>query len=191
MAEEKWGMVIDTRRCIGCHGCHVACKAENEVPLGVFRNHVRYYEKGEYPRTRRHFLPVLCNHCENPPCVRVCPTGASHKREDGIVLVDYDICIGCKTCMGACPYGARFIHPETKVADKCTFCVHRVDSGITPACTQTCIGKTRVFGDLNDPDSEVSKLVSTLPTTVLKAWAGTRPTVFYVAASTSGDEEVV
>ncbi|MBI4743924.1 MAG: 4Fe-4S dicluster domain-containing protein [Actinobacteria bacterium] len=183
MAEKRYAMVLDLRRCIGCHACHVACKSENEVPFGVFRTHVRYYERGEYPDTKLYFLPVLCNHCKHPACVRVCPTGASWKRDDGIVLVDYDKCIGCKYCMAACPYGVRFIHPEKQVADKCTFCVHRVDAGIAPSCVNTCIGRARIFGDMNDPNSEVAKLIATNPVTVLKPEKGTYPTVFYISNS--------
>lgn len=179
--KKRYAMVMDLRRCIGCHACHVACKAENEVPLGVFRTHVRYYERGEYPDTKRYFLPNLCNHCKNPPCVKVCPTGASWKREeDGIVLVDYDKCIGCKYCMAACPYGIRFINPETNVADKCTFCVHRVDAGIVPSCVNSCVGGTRIFGDMNDPNSEVAKLIASNPVTVLKPEKGSYPSVFYI-----------
>lgn len=186
----RWAMVMDVRRCTGCQACTVGCKAENEVPLGVWRTHVRYYETGKYPNVRRQRLPHICNHCDNPPCVSVCPTGASQRRDDGIVFVDYDICIGCKSCMAACPYGARFIHPDLKVADKCTFCMHRVDAGIAPACVNTCQGGTRIFGDLDDPDSEVTKLVSTLPTTTLKPGQGTDPHVFYIAATTTLDEPV-
>src|SRR3990172_6214351 len=188
MAEKRWGMVMDVRRCIGCHACSVACKAENEVPSGVFRTHVRYIERGNYPKVRRHFLPVICNQCDNPPCVHVCPTGASFQREDGLTLVDYDKCIGCRYCMAACPYGARFIHPELEVADKCTFCVHRLDAGIIPACVQTCIGRVRIFGDLNDENSEIAQLVGTNATTALKPGKGTRPQVFYIAAPTTEDE---
>lgn len=190
MAEKKYGMLIDLRRCIGCHACYVACQAENEVPSGVFRSHVRYYERGKYPEVRRYFLPVLCNHCENPACVKVCPTLASYKREDGIVLVDYDKCIGCGYCMIACPYGVRYFNPEKTnavpykgVADKCTFCVHRVDAGIVPSCVNTCIGRARIFGDLNDPESEIAQLVATQPVTVLKPEEGTKPRVYYIAAT--------
>lgn len=186
----RWAMVMDTRRCTGCQACTVACKSENEVPLGVFRTHVRYYETGTFPEARRMRLPHICNHCDNPPCVSVCPTGASIKRGDGIVFVDYSTCIGCKSCMAACPYGARFTHPDLKVADKCTFCMHRVDAGIAPACVNGCQGGTRIFGDLDDHDSEVYKIVSTLPTTVLKPGQDTKPQVFYISAPSTLDEPV-
>lgn len=160
----KWGMVMDTRRCIGCHACHVACKAENKVPQGVFRTHVKYYEKGEYPKPKRFFLNAICMHCEDPPCVPVCPVNATFKREDGIVLVNYEKCIGCGYCVNACPFDARYITPthvgdiRSGKADKCTFCAHRLDVGVEPACVSTCVGGTRIFGDFNDPDSKVSKL---------------------------------
>lgn len=186
----RWAMVMDVRRRTGCQACTVACKAENEVPLGVFRTHVRYYEVGKYPDTRRARVPHICNHCENPPCVDVCPTGASRQREDGVVFVNYDTCIGCKTCMAACPYGARFINPELQVADKCTFCMHRVDAGIVPACVNSCQGGTRIFGDLDDPESEVSKMVAMLPTTTMKSGQGTGPQVYYIGAGTTFDAPI-
>ena len=119
----RYGMLIDLRRCIGCHACSVSCKAEFDVPLGATRSWVEYAEKGEYPYVSRAFVPRLCNHCEHPPCVSVCPTGATWKREeDGIVVVDSEICIGCKYCIQACPYDARFVNPDTGSADKCDFC---------------------------------------------------------------------
>lgn len=184
----QYAMVIDTRRCIGCHACTVACKAEFDVPLGATRSWVEYIEKGEYPNVSRQFLPRLCNQCSDPPCVRVCPTGATYKRkEDGIVVVDADICIGCKYCMQACPYDARFINPRTGTADKCDFCLHRVSQGIAPACVNTCQGRARIFGDMNDPDSEVAKLIATEPVTVLRQEMGTKPNVYYIAADHTDD----
>ncbi len=184
----QYAMVIDTRRCVGCHACSVACKAEFDVPLGETRSWVEYIEKGEYPNVSRQFLPRLCNQCSDPPCVRVCPTGATYKRkEDGIVVVDADICIGCKYCMQACPYDARFINPRTGTADKCDFCLHRVSQGIAPACVNTCQGRARIFGDMNDPDSEVAKLIATEPVTVLRQEMGTKPNVYYIAADHTDD----
>ena len=130
-AEKKrqvhYGMLIDTRKCIGCHTCSVACKSEYDLPLGVYRSWVEYTEKGRYPDVSRHFLPRLCNHCSNPQCVTVCPTGATYKRpQDGVVVVDSGVCIGCKYCAQACPYDARFLNPVTGFIEKCDFCIHRV-----------------------------------------------------------------
>ena len=181
-----YGMLIDVRRCIGCHACSVSCKAEFDVPLGATRSWVEYVEKGEYPNVQRSFLPRLCNHCSKPQCVDVCPTGATWKRkEDGIVVVDPDICIGCKYCLHACPYDARFINPVTGAADKCDFCQHRVEKGLEPSCVNACIGGARIFGDLNDPSSKISRMIAKNPVTVLRQEMGTEPNVFYIAADHS------
>jgi len=185
-----YAMVIDARKCTGCHACSIACKTEFEVPLGVHRSWVEYVEKGTYPNVSRSFLPRLCNQCSEPDCVDVCPTGATYKRkEDGIVVVDADICIGCKYCMQACPYDARFINPTTGAADKCDFCLHRVVKGLEPSCVNTCIGRARIFGDLNDPNSEVAKLVATEPVTVLRQEMGTKPNVFYIGADHADESD--
>lgn len=176
----RLAMVIDLRKCIGCHACSVSCKAEFDVPLGVWRSWVKQVDKGSYPNVKRQFLPRLCNHCDEPPCVKVCPSGASYQEEDGTVQIKEKVCIGCKLCMAACPYNARFINPEKKIADKCTFCIHRVDKGVVPACVNTCQAKARLFGDLNDPKSEVSRLIATQPGQVLKPELGTEPQVFYI-----------
>ena len=187
---KRYAMVIDTRRCVGCQACSVACKTENDVPLGETRNWVEYIEKGEFPNVRRSFLPRLCNHCEDPQCVSVCPTGATYKRkEDGIVVVDSDVCIGCKYCIQACPYGMRFINPKTGTADKCDFCLHRVEKGLVPSCVNTCQGRARIFGDLNDPESEVSQLIATNATTVLRPEMGTGPMVFYIDADHTDERD--
>lgn len=186
----RFGMVIDLRRCIGCDACMVACKAEYDVPLGVFRTWVPYRVVGKYPTVKKQFLPRLCNHCDDPPCVRACPVGATYKVDDGgFVLQHYDRCIGCKACMASCPYNARFMLPEhrtrtniTSVVDKCTFCYHRVVQGLVPACVQTCVGRARVFGDMNDPNSEVSRLVARHATQTLRPEQGTKPQVFYIGA---------
>jgi len=181
-----YGMLIDLRRCIGCHACSVSCKAEFDVPLGATRSWVEYVEKGDYPNVQRSFLPRLCNHCSKPQCVDVCPTGATWKRkEDGVVVVDPDICIGCKYCLHACPYDARFINPVTGSADKCDFCLHRVSKGLVPSCVNACIGDARIFGDLNDPSSKISKMIATNPVTVLRQEMGTEPNVYYIAADHS------
>jgi len=186
----RFGMVIDLRRCIGCDACMVACKAEYDVPVGVFRTWVPYRVVGKYPTVKKQFLPRLCNHCDDPPCVRACPVGATYKVDDGgFVLQHYDRCIGCKACMASCPYNARFMLPEhrtrsniTSVVDKCTFCYHRVVQGLVPACVQTCVGRARVFGDMNDPKSEVSQLVARHSTQTLRPEQGTKPHVFYIGA---------
>lgn len=189
-AKPQYGMLIDVRRCIGCHGCSVACKAEFDVPLGFTRSWVEYVEKGTHDDVSRSFLPRLCNHCTEPQCVDVCPTGATWKRdEDGIVVIDEDICIGCKYCIQACPYDVRFINPVTGTADKCDFCLHRVSQGVAPACVEACIGDARIFGDLNDPESKISRMMATNPVTVLRPEMGTEPNVFYIAADHSDERE--
>jgi len=186
--KKRYGMLIDTRRCFGVHACSVACKAENGVPLGQTRSWVEYIEKGTYPNVSRSFLPRLCNHCEKPNCVSVCPTGATWKRaEDGIVVVDADICIGCKYCVQACPYDARYPNPTTGAVDKCDFCFHRVAQGLEPACVEACPSRARVFGDLSDPESEISRTIATNPVTVLRPEKGTEPNVYYIAADHTGE----
>lgn len=187
---KNYGMLIDTRKCIGCHACSVACKAEFDVPLGVTRSWVEYTEKGSYPNVSRNFLRRLCNQCRHPQCVDVCPTGATYKREqDGIVVVDSGLCIGCKYCILACPYDARFLNPVTGVADKCDFCIHRVSKGLEPACVNSCVADALIFGDLADPDSEISKLMAANPVTVLRPGKGTEPQVYYIGADHSDEHE--
>ncbi len=176
----RYGMVIDLRRCFGCHACSVACKAEQDVPLGFFKNWVIQTEKGHYPHVGRQFVPVLCNHCEDPPCVKACPTRSTVQRADGIVTQDDKTCIGCSYCVHACPYGVKYKDPRTKTAQKCDFCLHRVDQGMLPACVNTCNARARIFGDLNDPDSAVSRLIATNPVASLRPEMGTDPRVFYI-----------
>lgn len=178
----RYGMVIDLRKCMGCNTCSVSCKVENDVPPGVFRSWVKVVEKGTYPNVRRSFLPILCNNCENPICLQNCPVNATWQREDGIVIVDPHRCIGCKYCIASCPYNVRHINPIRKIVQKCTFCHHRVDAGLQPACVESCPPGARIFGDLNDPDSEISKLLVENATQVLKPEMGTDPRVFYIAA---------
>jgi tetrathionate reductase subunit B len=188
---KQYAMVIDARRCYGVHACTVACKAEYKVPLGENRSWVEEIEKGDYPNVSRSFLPRLCNHCEEPACVKVCPTGATWKREeDGIVVIDKDVCIGCKYCVQACPYDMRFLNPDTGTADKCDFCIHRVSQGLEPACVEACPSRARIFGDINDPESAVSKLVAENPVTVLRAEKGTKPNVYYIGADTTDPHEL-
>ncbi len=176
----RWGMVVDLRLCIGCQACTVACSTENQIPLGYFRTIVSGYEVTSSGKPRRYTLPHLCNHCAKPACVTVCPTQATTQRTDGAVVVDNTVCIGCGYCIQACPYDARFINPRTKTADKCTFCLHRIEAGLLPACVETCVSGARVFGDLNNPESAISKLLATMPTQVLKKDMGTEPRVFYI-----------
>jgi Fe-S-cluster-containing dehydrogenase component/formate-dependent nitrite reductase membrane component NrfD len=178
----RYGFVIDQTRCIGCHACTVACKEENRVPLGAFRTWVKYVEKGEFPNTRRHFAVLRCNHCDNAPCVTICPTVALYRRADGIVDFDGDRCIGCKSCMQACPYDALYIDPDTHTAAKCHFCAHRVERGLEPACVIVCPERAILAGDLDDPASEVARIVARAQVAVRKPEQGTRPKLFYVGA---------
>ena len=188
--KKQYGMVIDVRKCIGCHSCSVACKAEFDVPLGATRSWVEYTDKGTYPNVSRNFLPRLCNHCRHAPCVDVCPTGATYKRkQDGIVVVDAGLCIGCKYCIQACPYDARFLNPLTGVVDKCDFCIHRVSKGLEPSCVNSCVGGARIFGDISDPESEISRVMATNPVTVLRPGMGTEPNVYYIGADHSDEHE--
>ena len=176
----KYGFLIDQRKCIGCHACTVACKQENEVPLGVFRTWVKYIEKGSFPDTTRRFSVLRCNHCDDAPCIAICPTQALFKRDNGIVDFDSSRCIGCKACMQACPYDALYIDPVTETAAKCNFCAHRVDVGLKPACEIVCPTQAILSGDLDDPHSRISQLVSREPVQVRKPEQGTLPKLFYI-----------
>lgn len=178
----NYGFLIDHRKCIGCHACSTACKSENQVPLGVYRTWVKYVEKGTFPNARRSFQVTRCNHCANPPCVRICPVTAMYQRTDGIVEFDPRICIGCKACMQACPYDAIYIDPETHTAAKCHYCSHRVEVGLEPACVVVCPEHAIVSGDLNDPESEISQLVARQQVSVRKPEQGTAPKLFYIEA---------
>jgi Fe-S-cluster-containing dehydrogenase component/formate-dependent nitrite reductase membrane component NrfD len=180
---KNYGFVIDNRKCIGCHACSTACKSENEVPLGVYRTWVKYVDTGTFPDARRHFQVTRCNHCANPPCVRICPTEAMYQRADGIVEFDNSVCIGCKACMQACPYDAIYIDPETDTAAKCHFCAHRTDIGLEPACVVVCPEHAIIAGDMNDPNSEISHLLAREPVTVRKPEQGTAPKLFYIEGS--------
>jgi Fe-S-cluster-containing dehydrogenase component/formate-dependent nitrite reductase membrane component NrfD len=178
----RYGFVIDQRKCIGCHACTVACKEENQVPLGVNRTWVKYIEKGTFPDTRRYFSVLRCNHCDNAPCVTICPTLALYRRPDGIVDLDGDRCIGCKSCLQACPYDALYIDPETQTAAKCHYCAHRVEVGLEPACVIVCPVQAIVPGDLDDPGSSIARLVAGQQTAVRKPEQGTQPKLFYLGA---------
>ena len=155
---KKYGFVIDPKRCIDCRACLVACRAENNVPLDHTR--IWVYDQGvqgQFPNLSQQFVPYNCMHCDEPPCVEACPSQATYKRpEDGIVVIDQEACIGCGLCISACPYHVRYLNPETGKADKCNACLQRVQQGEAPACVATCVGGARLFGDLNDPNSEAS-----------------------------------
>lgn len=200
----RWGMVIDLSVCVGCHACTAACKATNGTPPDIMFARVHEREVGEYPNARREFLPVLCNHCEDAPCVSVCPTGASYQRPDGIVAVNADTCIGCRSCATACPYENRhYVAPGTLekgyfngeptlyeqakyerwtegTVIKCDFCMDRVDQGLDPACVETCPPSARIFGDLADSASDVSRLLRERESFTLLPEAGTKPSVHYL-----------
>ena len=180
----NYGFVIDNRRCIGCHACTVACKAEHDDPLGVNKTWVKYIEKGEYPNTNRNFSVMRCNHCDDSPCTDVCPTTALWEREDGIVDFDPERCIGCKACMQGCPYDAIYIDPDTETAAKCNYCSHRVDTGREPACVTVCPEDAIVAGDVANPDSEISERIASQEVQARKPEKGTDPKLFYV----DGDE---
>lgn len=176
----NYGFVINNDSCIGCHACSTACKSENEVPLGVQRTWVKSVEKGVYPNVRRTFQVTRCNHCANPPCVRICPVTAMYQRQDGIVEFDPDVCIGCKACMQACPYDAIYIDPETHTAAKCHFCAHRVEVGLEPACVVVCPEHAILAGDLDNPDTEIARVLAENKVTVRKPEQGTAPKLFYI-----------
>ncbi|HZE66018.1 MAG TPA: 4Fe-4S dicluster domain-containing protein, partial [Sporichthyaceae bacterium] len=178
----RYGFAIDQRTCIGCHACTVACKTEHEIPVGQFRTWVKYVDSGVYPDTTRDFGVMRCNHCTDAPCVKICPTKALFVREDGIVDFDNDRCIGCKSCMQACPYDAIYIDKDTNTAAKCNFCAHRIDEGYEPACVVVCPTHSIWVGDLSDPDSGIAKLIQANPVKVRAPEQRTGPNVFYLGA---------
>jgi len=202
-AEHYYAMGIQLEKCIGCGKCVQACKTENDVPEEpfYFRTWIeRYviYEDGDvqvdspeggingFPPLeedknilRTFFVPKLCNHCDNPPCVQVCPVGATFKSEDGVVLVDEDYCIGCRYCIQACPYGARYLDPRTKTADKCTFCYHRITKGLLPACVEVCPTQARIFGELGKLSTPLNRMMRQNNIQVLKPHMNTEPKVLY------------
>lgn len=235
--ERKWIMVIDLRKCVGCNACTIACIAENRTPPGIVYRPVLDWETGEYPNVSRAFLPRPCFQCDNPPCVPVCPVNATWKREDGIVVIDYNKCIGCRYCVVACPYGARatdfgfdwapvneelsnssMINATGKenidhvptleyqptdwfkerwkrgdvfgVTRKCHFCIHRIESGLLPACVTTCIGGATYFGDAKNPNSLVRELLHENKAIRLKEELGTEPSVFYIIGRAAGGTDI-
>ncbi len=202
--QHDYGMGIDVNKCIGCGRCVQACKSENKVPDKpfYFRTWIERYiipvegetevdspnggidgfEKTDIKETeilRSFFVPKLCNHCANPPCVQVCPVGATFKSRDGVVLMDKDYCIGCRYCIQACPYGARFLNPETHTADKCDFCYHRIVKGLLPACVEVCPTKARVFGEVLRKPTPLSRFLRFNEIQVLKPDLNTEPKVYY------------
>ncbi len=175
----RYAMAVDTRRCVGCSACVIACKTENALPDGGFRDWVVQEVHGKFPDLSMEIRSERCNHCSSPACVAACPTGASHVAPGGVVAVARDKCTGCKACIAACPYGARWVHPAGFV-DKCTFCLHRVRGGREPACVETCPTRSLTFGDLADPSSAVSRLVGHRRHHVVKPESGARPNVFFL-----------
>lgn len=185
-AKPHYGFVIDVSRCIDCRACLVACSVENVVPM----NHTRIWVQdpgvqGEFPNLTRSFVPYNCMHCDNPPCTEVCVSGATWKDEkSGLVLVDQEACIGCGFCVDACPYGARYTNEKLGVVDKCNACKQRLDVGLEPACVATCLGKSRLFGDLNDPNSAASQALTNAKSVVRldyeKDGQSTHPNIFYI-----------
>ncbi len=224
----RWGMVIDLDKCTGCQSCSVACKAENNVPFGSPEEHARrltpFWHKviavsnGTYPSLNIDLIPMPCMHCDDAPCVTVCPARATYRREDGIVMQDFRRCIGCKYCIIACPYGVRsfnykepeaepyhrpdlpperadrgpwpFPHRVHGVVEKCTFCFHRIDAAVAegkpvgeevvPACAEACPARAIAFGDLDDPNSNVSQLLASRQASRLREEMGTHPKVYYL-----------
>ncbi len=179
----RYAMSIDLSLCVGCAACAVACKMENELGPGGHRLWIREREWGAFPELAVEFRPEQCLHCENPPCVPVCPTGATYRTKEGLVLVDPSRCIACGSCVAACPYEARYIDLAKGYVEKCTFCAHRLEKGLEPACVTTCPTGCRAFGDLDDPDSPVSQALRAAGRVdVLKPEAGTQPKLFYLNA---------
>lgn len=159
---KKIAFVVEVDRCIGCKGCQVSCKMFNNTALGTNRIQVKTIGPiGVYPDVQMYFLPTMCQQCENPPCADVCPTGATYvNEEDGSILINQDICIGCKSCYNACPYKVNTFNEELRVMDKCTMCINRRENGEVPMCVSNCCGEALHVGDINDPESEVSKIIA-------------------------------
>ncbi len=200
--EYDYAYLIDTTKCIGCGMCVQACKRENDVPDGFFRTWVERYRIGEGGRvvvdspngalsgfkhspidfrvTKAFFVPKMCNHCRNTPCIQVCPVGASYMTKDGVVFVDEKHCIGCGYCVQACPYGSRYMHPVKHVADKCTWCYHRITKGLRPACIMACPREARALGNLKNEDDPVRKIIATERVIILQPQLLTRPNCYYI-----------
>ena len=199
--DHRWAMAIEIDKCIGCRRCLNACQQENNVPADPNLNRTwlekytigdngqlsaqyigdteLYQGVGQKTSEKGFFVPRLCNQCSNPPCVSVCPVNATYRTADGVVLIDKSRCIGCKYCIVACPYGARYLHPVTKTADKCTFCYHRITKGLKPACVNACPTGARTFADLKDQNDPVTQRILYQAYQVLKPTLGTSPNVYY------------
>ena len=181
---KQLGFVIDQERCIGCEACTVACRIEHNNKLGFIKVITQNVDQkdtpeGTFPDLKMNFLPQLCNHCARPPCVDTCPVEAIKKKEDGVVVIENDLCDGCQICVSACPYDAIFFNQEKDIAEKCSLCTDRIDQGLEPFCVICCEGQAIYFGDFNDPGSEVSKLDAERDLYKLKANAGTDPSMCY------------
>jgi len=182
---KRYGLAIDLERCIGCHTCTIACKLENGIEKGSWIR-VRTMggphpdtPAGVHPELSMHFLPVPCMHCDRPPCIDACPLQAIRRREDGIVVLDEEMCDGCQACLSACPYDALMYDEDREVARKCTLCAHRVDEGLEPFCLVCCETEAIYFGDLEDPDSPVARIIALRGAEVLQPGQGTQPAVYY------------
>lgn len=200
--KHRWVYLVDTTKCIGCGACVRACRAENDVPEGMYRTWIERYEIpvggeahvdspeggefGFHPVAsgmevhKAFFVPKMCNHCDATPCTQVCPVGASYTTRDGAVLVDGERCIGCGYCIQACPYGSRYLHPETRTAGKCTWCYHRITKGLRPTCVEVCPVGARIFGDRKNPDDPVNEILATRRVEVLQPELLTKPQCFYM-----------
>ncbi len=177
----RYAMAIDTRKCVGCGDCVVACQEQYDIPAGYCRSWIAEQVKGKYPNVSMEMRSERCNHCADAPCVVCCPTDSSHISEGGIVLTDPDLCIGCGACIESCPYDARYFDPVNGNATKCTFCHERVAGGKLPACVEVCPTYCMFFGDLDDPNAEITKLLRERDYKTLKPEMGTEPHIFYLS----------
>lgn len=176
----RYGLYIDVFRCLGCYSCVVGCKSWHRIKAGAgSRRNIVDFVEGSFPNIRRWLFPISCMQCDNAPCISVCPTKATFRRDDGIIAIDKEKCIACNKCVDSCPYNARYINLTTGKADACDFCSDRIDKGLLPYCVETCPGEAMVFGDLDDPKSKINQLIKEKNATVLKAKLNTKPKVYY------------